>query len=340
MTKDDQITHSAAGATPTGRQAFSFDQMVTCAECLRANAPTRTACLYCSAPMPGAGKVDESKSSSQIPIAAATKNGFNVVILPSKVQDITGDLSKLAALFRLKEDEFVALIKSGEALPVFCASTQAGAGELGESLRIAGFEYLIVADKTLNLNCAPEKIRALEFLDDCLIGVATNGRRRISMLWEEIVLIVSGRLNVNRLEIEQPPSRRKQKPVVRRELSEDAAVLDLCTGRNGSWRIVAKDFDFTCLGAARSMLASENIGLLAEFLTRRSGVRFDNSYNRVRRMLDSVWPIESETEKSIGRRAGAAKFSTISTTIRDNNAQFTRYARLRQHLHARELEKN
>ena len=339
MTKDDQITHSAAGATPTGRQAFSFDQMVTCAECLRANPPTRTACLYCSAPMPGAGKVDESKSS-QISVAATTNNGFNVVLLPSKSRNLTGDLSQLAALFRLKEDELVALVRSGEALPVFCASTLAGAGELGKSLRIAGFECLIVADENLNLDCAPQKTRALEILDDCLIGVATNGRRRISMPWEEIVLIVAGRLNVNRVEIEQPQSRRKQKPAVRRELSEDDAVLDLCTRREESWRIVAKNFDFSCLGEARSMLASENIGLLAESLSRRSKVHFDNSYNRVRRMLDSVWPIEPQTEKSMRRRAGTGEFSTISATIHDNDAQFTRYARLRQHLRARELEKS
>jgi len=289
--------------------------------------------------MPSAGIIDESKSS-QISVAAATKNRFNVVLLPSKSRHLTGDLSQLAALFRLKEDELVVLVRSGEALPVFCASTQAGAGELGERLRIAGLEYLIVADEKLNLDCPPQRIRALEIVDDCLIGVSTNGRRRISMPWEEIVLIVAGRLNVNRVEIEQPQSRRKQKPAVRRELSEDDAVLDLCTSHEESWRIVAKNFDFTCLGEARSMLASQNIGLLAEFLGRRSGVHFDNSYNRVRRMLDSVWPIEPQTEKSMRRRAGTGKFATISATIHDNDAQFTRYARLRRHLLARELEKS
>jgi hypothetical protein len=256
-------------------RAFAPEEMVTCNECLRANAPIRDTCLYCSAGLP--------RSSS----------------------------------------------------------SQPAAGKL-ETLRVLGLETLAAADIEADAEPPPKRIRALEFTDDFLVASPTGAGEKESVRWDALVLLVTGRLIVNRLEIEQPRSRRNKKPAERRELSSDDAVLDLYTnGRDGGWRIGAGSFDFSCLGPAKSVLASENfVTLINTIRERAQNVVFDDSYAKARRALAEVWPVEQRTESHGWRRAGAGKFSMTTATVHDNEAQFTRYSHLRHHLRLREFSQD
>lgn len=260
------------GARKAEPRAFAPEEMVTCGECLRANAPIRDTCLYCSAVLP--------QSASRQPQASE-----------------------------------------------------------GEALRALGLETVTAADIELDQEPPPKRIRALEFTDDVVVASLTGAGEKESMRWDALVLLVTGRLIVNRLEVEQPKGRRKKKTAERRELTSDDAVLDLYTkARDGGWRIAASSFDFSCLGPTKSLLASENFVTLINTIRERStNAVFDDSYAKARRALAEVWPVGQRTEAHGWKRAGAGKFSMTTATVHDNEPQFTRYSHLRHHLRLREL---
>jgi hypothetical protein len=149
-------------------------------------------------------------------------------------------------------------------------------------------------------------------------------------------------LIVNRLEVEQPKSRRNKKPAERRELTSDDMVLDLYTKNlDGGWRIAASNFDFSCLGPAKGVLATENFLTLINTIRQRAlNAVFDDSYATARRALAEVWPLEQRNESQGWRRAGAGKFSMTTTTVKDNEAQFTRYSHLRHNQRLRQLNQS
>ena len=69
--------------------------------------------------------------------------------------------------------------------------------------------------------------------------------------WDEINLIVAGRLFVKQLELREGAARkgRKADSLDSREVSSDEAVVDIYTGTQAeSWRINANGFDYSCFG--------------------------------------------------------------------------------------------
>jgi hypothetical protein len=269
--KNDRVGPGEQRASKAGPRAFALEEMVTCSECLRANAPIRDACLYCSAVLPHG------------------------------------------------------------------SSGRPSAGKL-EVLRLLGFETLASADMEADAEPPPKRIRALEFTDEFLVASPTGASEKESVRWDALVLLVTGRLIVNRLEVEQPKGGRKKKPAEKRELTSDDTVLDLYTRASDGWRIAASSFDFSCLGPAKSALALENfVTLINTIRERATKAVFDDSYAKARRALAEVWPVEQRTESHGWKRAGAGKFSMTTATVHDNEAQFTRYSHLRHHLRLREL---
>jgi hypothetical protein len=157
--------------------------------------------------------------------------------------------------------------------------------------------------------------------------------------WKDVLSIVTGRLLETRAEVEERRRRGRTQPVDARSLYADDLVLDVYfTNDETGWRIIAGNFDFSCLGSAKKITAVENFGSLTKLLRERASLaEFDDSYVRVRQLLAAVWPLETETKKGGWRRSGAGKLDTSTVTTTGNASQFTRYSRLRRWLRVREL---
>jgi hypothetical protein len=190
----------------------------------------------------------------------------------------------------------------------------------------------------LHLEVAAKKIRALEVSADSLTAIPTSGIDRVTARWEEVTLLVVGRLLLNRQETEERRRRGRKQLVDSRYLSTDEAVLDLDTrSPEINWRISASSFDFSCLGSAKAATTFENFTALIRMLREHAAnAQLDDSYNHARPALASVWSVQEQTRKGEWRRSGAGKFDVATVTTTDNEAQFTRYSRLHHHLKLRE----
>jgi hypothetical protein len=147
-------------------------------------------------------------------------------------------------------------------------------------------------------------------------------------------LLVAGRISRREIEIEERRGRRAQGEVVEtREFYADESVLDLYMTEPGcNWRIKADGFDYTCLGAQKSLLAAENFARLCATLSQRATTAvFDDAYTRLRHLLQAAWPVAEQTSAGGLRRDGPGRLRTESVTSVNNETQFTRYGRLRQH---------
>jgi hypothetical protein len=150
--------------------------------------------------------------------------------------------------------------------------------------------------------------------------------------WNDVVLIVSGRLVQKTVELTERKSRKSESEIVSSsEFHTDEAVIDLYLKSSlQTWRIAASGFDFSCLGNEKSLVANENIGRLLTLLRQNcSNALFDDSYRGLRQALDPVWSIESETSSRGWRRERPGQVSLAAASIESNETQFNRYSRLR-----------
>ena len=343
MTDVDKENPSGSDAVPAARpQSFALTDMITCDGCLRANPPTRSNCLYCGATLPaGAAETrptDESGDETSPP--APADSGCYVVLAPNQAGATTDlSLEKIAELLRLRAVDVQIALGLGAPVPLALAATPEEATTLADELQTLGITADVFRADTLNLNLPVKKIRALEFSEVGLTAMILNGGT-LSVNWGDLLLMVLGRLMVNRLEVEERRRRGRSQPVDSRELFSDEPLVDLYVRSDeGGYRISTASFDFSCLGTGKALTAFENFTKLVEVLrTRAAKVEVDESYRSLRTVLTSIWPLESQTRKGEWRRAGAGKVDVATVTSIDNEVQFNNYSRLRQHLKLRYLE--
>jgi hypothetical protein len=159
-------------------------------------------------------------------------------------------------------------------------------------------------------------------------GQTTN---EVDVARSNVVLLVTGRLVEKRVEVKEVKSRGPEDEILdTSELFSDEAVIDLYTSAHSeTWRVQANGFDFSCLRGEKSLLASENIGRLQTLLAANAtNAGLDDSYNRLRPLLDLVWEPEQETQSCGWRRERPGKLTFGTATIHSNESQFTRYSRL------------
>ena len=241
----------------------------------------------------------------------------------------------------MKPAELSRALALAQPLPVARVPTQEEAAAIVHGLRGLGIEGAIIPNGDLQMELSSTKIRALVCSDDSLTAVpAGGGATQISVGWGEVTLLVTGRLLSNRVEVEERNSRGGKQTVDSRQFTSDEAVLDIyAKTQRANWRIVAGSFDFSCLGPARSITTFQNFTALINFLRERASMaRFDDSYLRVRPLLETLWPPEQQMSKGELRRRGLSKFDSATVTTSDNEAQFTRYSRLKRCLRIRALE--
>lgn len=249
-------------------------------------------------------------------------------------------LAEAASSLRLKVTELNRIIDFAQPLPLTRMVTLNEATTIANTLCALGIESVTVPIEDLHLGVTPKKIRALEFTDDSLTAIPVGGKGGISVRWDEVTLLVAGRLLLNRVEVEERRRRGRNQTVDTRQLSSDESVIDLYTKTDEvNWRINASSFDFSCLGSTKSVTTFANFTALIKLLRERAtNAQFDDSYAQYRQALAIVWPLGQETRKGEWRRRGAGKFNMATVTTTDNEAQFTRYSRLRQCLKLCELE--
>ena len=317
-------------------RGFAPDQMVTCEACLRANAPTRTSCLYCAAALP----VTEATAELRRPTLRRLEKweqGFNCILMPERTSAPSAEvLTEVAGLLRLRTEDVKRILEAGTPLPLVRAATPDEAALIEHKLDALGVGVLVVSDHDLLLEDSPPKrIRALEFTEDSIIAHPAGGVSAQRAAWADVLLFVAGRHLVRRVEVEERRGRGAENEIANtRELSSDESFLDLYTKeRDGGWRIASDNFDFSCLGERKSLLAAENFLTLNERLRSSAPhADYDEAYNRLRHALAAAWPLEQHTESRGLRRERPGKFNLESVTTSDNEMQFTRYSRLRQHL--------
>jgi hypothetical protein len=322
----------------TERRAFAPAELVHCPACLRSNAPTRGNCLYCGAALAVTEK-NTPLALTPSPQESPTEKSFHVVAVAGLSFEVdASSVTEAAKLLELTNNEFVSLFNAANAAPLFSTTTLAQAETVRERLQALGIETISIEEQ-MHPETGPSELRGLVLRDDSITAVCRHGAERVSTSWEDIQLIVLGRLHVTTVEVEQKRNRKRSQVLDEREMATDEAVLDLYVRDDpAGWRIRSGSFDFSCLGKDKAMTAFENFAKLSSLLRERAvNARFDDSYKRLRSALNKVWPIEPGRDKTERRRSTKGRIEAKITSS-DNQAQFTRYSRLLRLVGAREAD--
>jgi hypothetical protein len=320
-----------------GARPFAPEEMVACEACVRANPPTRLHCLYCGAALP----VTERSARLRRPTLKKLEEweaGFSVILHPpAQVFAAEESVRELASLLRAEPDVLRECLAERRPLPLARVGSREEAELIVGRFASAGLGAETLSDEDLLVHEPPRRVRALALTEDELVSTGQPGEEPWRMKWAEVGLLVTGRIVRKRVEVEErrEKSRRDGEVVDSRELTTDEEVLDIYSvsdEHTAGWRVMADNFDYTCLGARKSLLARENFAALVRALgTRAGGAVLDEDYARLRRLLAAAWPPAARDDTLGFRRERFGRYNTGASTVVSNEAQFTRYSRLRRH---------
>ena len=328
MPKDNENIPFLGPIEPSEPQGFSAEQMIRCEECLRANPPTRVSCLYCVAPLP----MTEASAQLRKPVLRPPEKhqlGYNNILLPLNQAVPEDVIDEAAKLLKLSAENVERLMSENAPVPVARTASREEAELVSVRLGDLGLGCLTVSDEELGTD-AVKRVRSMTFDDDHLTIYQTGAATEAA--WADIVLIVPGRLFETRLEIKERKTRKPENEILdTSEFFKDEVVIDFyIAGHSSTWRFSAGGFDFSCLGREKALVVNENIVKLQRLIVSKAvNAQFDDSYARVRNLLELTWGAQAETQSSGWRREGPGKLSVGVATTRSNESQFTRYSRLR-----------
>jgi len=335
--KDNENIPFPGPVEPTEPQGFSAEQMIRCEECLRANPPTRVNCLYCVAPLP----LTETSARLIKPVLRPPEKhqlGYNNILLPQDQAVSEEVVARAAALLKLNAENVREVMSQGVPLPVARTASREESELVTERLRDLGLQCLTVSDADLGLSFPDNvvrRVRSMMFDDVSLTIQQAGAAEQTNVSWSDIGLIVTGRLFETRLEIKERMTRKTENEILdTSEFFRDEYVIDFYTAEHSStWRVSANGFDFSCLGCEKALIVNENMNKLLRLMIEKAGNSIvDDSYARVRNLLDLAWTTQPETQSSGWRRERPGKLSVGVSTIRSNETQFTRYSRLLHYL--------
>ena len=309
--------------------------MIRCEECLRANPPTRVNCLYCAAVLPTDDVSIHLKKPTLRPLEK-WEQGYNNILWPLPANLTEAGLGEAAVLLRLTPADLARILDLGMLLPVARASTMDDALLVQRRLERMGVGTRIVPDTELGSEeMSSAKVRAIEIDENGIRAFQTPETPAIHIEWSDIDLLVTGRLITRRFEVNEQKGARPDNSIVgSSEFFTDEPVFELHAGAlTTSYRFSAHSFDFSCLGETKSLLAADNLAtLLNRFCENAPAAERDESYNRVRKALELVWPSQQQNESSGWRRERPGRYIVGSATETSNETQFARYSRLRYYL--------
>jgi hypothetical protein len=334
LPKDNENIPFLGPIEPSEPVGFAAEQMIRCEECLRANPPTRVSCLYCVAPLP----LTEASARLRKPVLRPPEKhqlGYNNILFSQERAASNDVIAQVATLLKLADEDVQELVSQSVPLPVARTASREEAELVAERLREFGLNCAVVSDENLGLSFTEKilkRVRAMS-LDDTGFTIFQAGtREEIEVSWTDVVLILPARIIETRVEIKERMTRKPEKEILdTSEFFRDDAVIDFYIARDSStWRVSASGFDFSCLGNEKALIANENISRLQRLMVARAvNAQLDESYQRVRNLLEHAWATQQETQSSGWRRERPGKLSVGLTTIKSNETQFTRYSRLR-----------
>jgi hypothetical protein len=251
--------------------------------------------------------------------------GYNTIYLPSSPVS-TEAISEAAALLKLKQLELVRILSAGVPLPLARTASRDEAELIEQRLQSLGFQVVTLVDEG-----AVKRVKSMAFDESQLVLNANQSTEKVEVLWANVLLLVPARLIERRVEVKEVKTRRAENEILdTSEFFSDQPVIDVyLSTRSETWRVSASGFDFSCLGSDKALITNENMTRLQRRLVEQAtSARFDDSYSRLRSVLDLVWGPEQETKSSGWRRERPGKLSLGMATINSNESQFTRYSRL------------
>jgi hypothetical protein len=339
LPKDNENIPFLGPIEPSEPQGFSAEQMIRCEECLRANPPTRVSCLYCGAPLP----VTDSSARLRKPVLRQPEKhqpGYNNILLPADRAVSDETVNAAAALVKLSPVNLQALLSQNVPMPLARTASREEAELVSLRLRDLGLTCITLSDEDLGLSFSDntlKRVRAMHFAD-VFLTLQLAGGEEIEVTWADLILILPGRLVETRVEITERLTRKPEKELLdTSEFFRDETVIDFYTARHPcTWRIGASGFDFSCLGTEKALIANENIARLQRVLVAGAvNADLDDSYPRVRNLLELAWSTQQENQSSGWRRSAPGKLSVGLSSTRSNEIQFTRYSRLRYYFLSR-----
>ena len=322
---------------PSEPQGFTPAQMIGCDECLRANPPTRVACLYCNAPLP----ITESSAQLRRPVLRTPdrhESAYSNILLPLDSEPSSEVIAQAAALLKLSPENLQRIVSEKMPLPVAFTASREEAELVLNRLRDFGLPTTIVSDDSLDPS-AVKRVKAMQTDQHSALLYQAGTTETTEIRWEDVLLIVTGRLFVSRVEIQERKTRRPENEIVQAsEFSSDEAVIDFYSrpdsaGARQTWRVSANGFDFSCLRERMTLITNENIARVQQLIVdHATRAKLDDSYNRLRTALDLVWKTQAETQSSGWRRERPGKLSIGVASIKSNESQFTRYSRMQMYL--------
>jgi hypothetical protein len=263
------------------------------------------------------------------------QTAFNNILLPTNSELTDETVTEGAELLKLSAENLKRIIAEKVPLPVACTASREEAELVFNRLRDVGLEAIVLGDDELGASeTSVKRIKSVTVNDEYAILQQAGTRDQTEVRWQDIVLIVTGRLFVKRVEMQERKTRRSENEIVQSsEFSSDEAVVDFYTlTQPQTWRVNANGFDFSCLGNQKTLIANENISRLQQFIAANAPhAKVDDSYKKLRQILDLVWTAQQETQSSGWRRERPGKLSVGVATINSNEVQFTRYSRLRRY---------
>ncbi len=329
MTQDlPEDDHKFDPAIQTEDIAYRSDEMVACPKCSRQNPPNRLKCLYCAAALevaPTAGIKPKLRKLE------GWEKGWNVILTGSA----SVDLGSAASYLSTDADHLSKVIGAGTPLPIVRVEDEREANILAETLAASGLRCSIVSDDNLNAERPPVRIAAIDVAARRILLTDFNTRETVEFDLDDLALIVVGEIETSKVDSLEKRRRGKEiKVLSETATTSDETVVDLYIRLDPTgYRIHMAGFDFSCLGGAKTLLATENIRLVVEMLKEIApNARVIVDYARISRLLDEAWPIEARKEPQGLRRAGFARqeFGAVATT--SNLSQFTKYSRMQWHL--------
>ena len=315
--------------------AFKSDEMIVCAKCARTNPPTRVDCLYCGAPL----EISDAQSrflKLNFRALETWEKGFNLIFTAVSENPDDAQIEKAASFLKLETDVLQKIIASKKPLPVARVETGIEAETVKKNLReTARIETKIIADEDLHAEKPQRRLRGMEFSDDKLVLILFNADEISEIAWTDLSLIVTGAIFERRVEATEARGKRGESKLLEtNETASDEILIDFYSRADSvGFRVEQKGFDFSCLGAEKTLLVAENLRALVKQLQNRApDAKIVEDYLQIRPTLAAVWAVEERTDARGLKRERFGAFSRENLTTINNAAQFTKYSRLRRQL--------
>src|SRR5260370_970903 len=108
-------------------------------------------------------------------------------------------LTEAAKVLHVKPVGLSRILALRQPLPATRTATVEEASEITDALRAVGIESSTVPSHELHLEELSKKVYALEFSNEALTATLVGSNARVSAGWDELILLVTGRLLLSRV---------------------------------------------------------------------------------------------------------------------------------------------